>query len=108
MDEESSKKFKVLLNYKLLNEFINLHSKKKDYLIEKNHEEFNKIYNILSGRIELPNDIKIIDEYKNCKKFMDMNKKFQLIGNSKIKNFIKKTSNFTYYFTFKNNSYIFF
>ena len=59
MDEESSKKFMGLLNYKKLNEFVNSDNKKKDYLIENNHEEFNKIYNILSGKIELPNEIKI-------------------------------------------------
>ena len=35
MDEESSKKFQVLLNYELLNEFINSDNKKKNYLIEK-------------------------------------------------------------------------
>ena len=59
MDEESSKKYQVLLNYELLNEFINSDHQKKNYLIENNHEEFNKIYNILSGKIELPNEIKI-------------------------------------------------
>ena len=106
MDEESSKKFQSLINYELLNEFINSDNKKKNYLIENNHEEFNKIYNILSGKIELTNEIKIIDEYKNCKKIMDMNKRFQLFG--KIKHFNKGKNDFTYYFTFKNNSYIFF
>ena len=51
MDEESSKKFMAIINYKKLNEFVNSDIKKKDYLIENNHEEFNKIYNILSGKI---------------------------------------------------------
>ena len=106
MDEESSKKLKVLLNYELLNEFINSDNKKKNYLIENNHEEFNKIYNILSGKIELPNEIKIIDKYINCNKIMEMNKKFKLFG--KIKHFNKEKNDFIYYFTFKNNSYIFF
>ena len=106
MDEESSKKFHALINYELLNEFINSDNKKKNYLIENNHEEFNKIYNILSGKIELPNEIKIIDEYKNCKKIMDMNKKFHLFG--KFKYFNKGKNDSIYFFTFKNNSYIFF
>jgi len=106
MDEESLKKFQVLLNYEFLNEFINSDNKKKNYLIENNHEEFNKIYNILSGKIELPNEIKIIDEYKNCKKIMDMNKRFQLFR--KIKHFNKGKNDSIYYFSFKNNSYIFF
>lgn len=35
-----------------------------------------------------------------------MNKRFQLFG--KIKHFNKGKNDFTYYFTFKNNSYIFF
>jgi len=108
MDEESSKKFMAIINYKKLNEFVNSDDKKKDYLIEKNREEFNKIYNILSGKIELLNEIKLINEYKNCKKIMDMNKKFQLFGKNKIKNFNKEKKDFIYYFTFKNNSYFFF
>ena len=48
----------------------------------------------------------IIYEYEDCKKIMDMNKKFQLFGNIKL--FIKRKNDFIYYFTFKNNSYIFF
>ena len=109
MDEESSKKFQNFINYQKLNEFINSDDKTKDYLIESNHEEFNKIYNILSGSIELPNEIELIDEYKNCKKNMDINKKFQLFGKSRFNQIFKKGKNICIsYFIFKGNSFIFF
>jgi len=39
---------------------------------------------------------------------MDNNKKFQLFGNNKIKHFNKGNNNNIYYFTYKDNSYIFF
>ena len=59
MDEESSKKFQTFINYKKLNQFIFVDDKSKDKLIEKYHEEYNRIYNILNGKIELPNEIKL-------------------------------------------------
>ena len=104
MDEESSKKFQTFINYQKLNEFIKSDDKIKDNLIENYHEEFNKIFNILSGNIELPNEIKLIDEYIKCKKNIDINSQFQL-----FKNNFKIEKNFcTYYFTYKNDSFIFF
>ena len=110
IDEESSKKFQNFINYKKLNEFINSDDKKKDYLIENNHKEFNKIYNIIDGNnIELPNEIKLIDEYKDCKKIMNINKKFQLFEKILFKKKFNKGKNiFIYYFTNKINSFIFF
>ena len=112
MDEESSKKFQTFINYKKINEFINSGDKTKEYLIEKNHKEFNKIYNIIDGNnIELPNEIKLIDEYKDCKKIMNLNKKVQLMAFDKFlfkKIFNKGKNIFIYYFTNKNNYFIFF
>ena len=104
LDEESSKKFQTFINYQKLNEFIKSDDKTKDNLIENYHEEFNKIFNILLGNIELPNEIKLIDEYIKCKKNVDINSQFQLIKN----NFKIGTNICTYYFTYKNDSFIFF
>jgi len=73
-------------------------------LIENYHEEFNKIFNILSGNIELPNEIKLIDEYIKCEKNIDNNSQFQLFNN----NFKIGKNICTYYFKYKNDSFIFF
>jgi hypothetical protein len=109
MDEESSKKFQAFINYQKLNEFINISDNSKDVFIEKNHEEFNIIYNILSGKIELPNEINLIDEYKICKKNMDIKKKFQIFGKDAFDKIFKKGKNICInYFTYKNDSFIFF
>ena len=110
MDEESSKQFQILLNYQKLIELINeKEEKKKDDLIKNFHEEFNKIDNILSGKIELPNEIKLIDEFQKCKNNMNNKKKFQLFEKNKFIEIFKKGNNiFIYYFTYKNNSFIFF
>ena len=75
MDEESSKKFQTFINFKKLNELINSDDKGKDHLIESNYEEFNKIYNILSGKVELPNEIKLIGDIQD----MDIKKNFNYL-----------------------------
>ena len=53
------KKFQSFINYKKLNEFINSDDNEKDYLIENNHKEFNKIYIILQMEITLNCQMKL-------------------------------------------------
>jgi len=110
IDEESSKQFQTFINYPKLNEIINIVGEsKKDALIENFHEEFNNIDKILSGMIELPIEIKLIDGFQKCKNNMDNKKKFQLFEKNKFIEIFKKGENiFIYYFTYKNNSFIFF
>jgi len=104
MEEESSKKFQTLINYEKLNELINSDNKTKDYMIENNHEEFNKIYNILSGKIELPNVFNLISDYRD----MNIKTKFQLFEKIQFVKLFKKGKDICiYYFIYKQNYYIF-
>ena len=112
INDENMNKFKSLLNYEIIHKYNELKGKqeKKNYLAKYIIEFYNFVL-FYKNKNSISKNISLIENYKDCLNNIEKENKFYIIYKAnKITKLLKKKKVIKniYYFTYKNNSYIYF
>ena len=112
IDEESLHNFKIFINYYIIYKYLLLKNEEKINYINEHIIEFYKLYLFYTNKINIPNNISLIQNFSDYKNNIENEKKSLIIlhktnfNKKLIRNNIK--NEIIYYFKHKNESYLYF
>ena len=110
ISEERLNKLKSFFNYNIILEYFKLKDTKiKDNYFKENIQIFNNFNKFNNNFLSISEDCSLIETYEDCIKCLNKGDKFYLIDiNNFNKNLKKLKSGRINYFSYQNNSYLFF
>ena len=110
ISEERLNKLKSFFNYNIILEYFKLKDTKiKDNYLKENIQIFNNFNKFNNNFLSISEDCSLIETYEDCIKCLNKGDKFYLIDiNNFNKNLKKLKSGRINYFSYQNNSYLFF
>ncbi len=109
IDENSFKKFKSIINYDLINKYLNSNEEEKNKLLEQKKEIFSGLCDqiIENPDYDISKEFSIIKNYKECEKKILNQKKIFIIYKEKFQYIYQQSKEISiYYFINNNNQYM--
>lgn len=111
INKENLNKIKSFISYDIINKYFILNKEQRKKYLEEHINEFHNFFLFYNKKINIPENISIIENYKDCTNYINNKNEFYIIykRNKIITKLIRhKKIEKLYYFNYQNESYIYF